>query len=186
MQELFRQHSDELRQALSNLDEFYTQCEKVGEVLRDAWKAGAHVYIAGNGGSASQAQHWAGEMVGRYKSNRKPYPMVSLTADTAALTCIGNDFGYENVYARQVEALGKEGDVFIGMSTSGTSANIVLAASQARKLGMTVIALTANKGDLKDMADYSVLSPAESTARIQELHIHAIHLICEMFEPEHE
>jgi D-sedoheptulose 7-phosphate isomerase len=121
-------------------------------------------------------------MVGRYKGDRPAYPVVALTADGAVITCIGNDYGYDEIFKRQVTALGKEGDIFIGLTTSGTSKNILLAAKQARKQGMTIIAFTGEKGKFKDMADNAIISPSKVTARIQELHLHAIHLICETFE----
>jgi D-sedoheptulose 7-phosphate isomerase len=150
--------------------------------LKEAFKSGNKVLIAGNGGSAAEAQHFSDEMVGRYKGDRPAYPVVALTADSAVITCIGNDYGYDEVFKRQVTALGKSGDIFIGLTTSGNSKNILLAAEQARKQGMTVIAFTGPKGKFKDVADNAIISPSETTARMQELHLHAIHLICETFE----
>lgn len=183
MKTTLRKHSDELKKALGDLDQFHQQIERIVGILRKAFDDGRTVYAAGNGGSATQAQHLSDEMVGRYKANRPPLPVVALTADGAVLTCIGNDFGFEHVFRRQVEALGKEGDVFIGLSTSGNSANILNAAKQAREQGMTVVALTGKAGTLRELADEIIEAPADSTARIQELHLHAIHLICEAFEP---
>lgn len=183
MKDVLKQQSDELKKALSDLGTFHEQVRTVYTELKEAFDRGHTVYVAGNGGSATQAQHLSDEMLGRYKSNRRPYPVVALTADSAALTCIANDFGYEFVFSRQLEALGKEGDVFIGLSTSGNSPNILKAAELAKDLGMVVIGFTAAKGKLRDMADHVIESPAESTARIQELHLHAIHLLCEFFEP---
>lgn len=182
MIELFQEQTHELRKVLGKLDEFYMQVERVATVLREAFERGGTVYIAGNGGSAAQAQHFSDEMVGRYKKNRVPYPVVSLTADGAVITCIGNDFGFEQIFRRQIEALGREGDVFIGLTTSGASKNILEAAEAARDSGMTVIAFTGTRGTFKDLADYGVIVPSETTARIQELHLHAIHLICEALE----
>lgn len=182
MKKMLQKESAELVKALANLDEFHAQIEAVVHHLKEAFLAGGHVYTAGNGGSAAEAQHLAEEFIGRYKGNRSPYPAMALTADGTALTCIANDFGFEHIFRRQLEALGKEGDVFVGLSTSGNSPNILLAADQAHQNGMTVIALTGQKGKLKDMADYVIAAPAESNSRIQELHLHAIHLICEAFE----
>lgn len=179
----FEEETKDLRKALQKLEPFHFALEEVAEVLTRAFDAGHTVYVAGNGGSATQAQHLSDEMVGRYKTNRRPYPVVALTADSAVLTCIGNDFGFDQIFSRQVEALGREGDVFIGLSTSGESKNILAAAKEAKKNGMTVIAITGEKGTFKDMADYVISAPAKSTARIQELHLHAIHLLCEAFEP---
>lgn len=183
MQESFRQQTRELRDALDHVDEWYAQIRVVIQKLREAFAAGKHVYVAGNGGSATLAQHFSDEMVGRYKENRAPYAVVALTADGAVLTCIGNDFGFTEVFKRQIEALGRAGDILLAYSTSGNSANILAAGEQAKRQGMTVIAFTGKTGVLKDLADYAVVSPAVSTARIQELDLHAIHLICEAFEP---
>lgn len=182
MKALFKKESSELKKALANLDEFHAQIEAVVNHLREAFLLGKRVYTAGNGGSAAEAQHLAEEFIGRYKGNRSPYPAVSLNADGTALTCIANDFGFENIFARQIQALGQEGDVFIALSTSGNSPNIIKAAEQAHQNGMTIVALTGTKGKLKEIADYVISAPGESNARIQELHLHAIHLICEVFE----
>jgi D-sedoheptulose 7-phosphate isomerase len=184
MKAIFKKHTKELQDALADTEEFHQQIVDVVTQLKAAFAKGKHVYVAGNGGSAAESQHLAEEFVGRYKSNRPSYPAISLTADSTALTCIANDFGYEQVFARQIEGLGKEGDIFIGLSTSGNSPNILAAAEAAKDHGMTVIALTGQKGKFKDIADYAILAPAGSNARIQELHLHAIHLICEAFEPE--
>lgn len=182
MKFIFQQHSKELRDVLGDLDAFHGQVELVVQELRQAFKAGNKVLIAGNGGSAAEAQHFSDEMVGRYKDDRPAYPVIALTADGAVITCIGNDYGFEEIFARQVDALGQEGDVFIGLTTSGASKNILAAAKRAQKKGMTVIAFTGPKGTFKDMADVAVVAPTETGARIQELHLHAIHLICEVFE----
>lgn len=183
MKDHFAGESDKLREAVQDLDSWHEQIVEVVHQLKEALEKDKTIYVAGNGGSATLAQHLSDELVGRYKENRPAYACVALTADSAVLTCIGNDFGYENVFSRQLEALGKEGDVFIGFSTSGTSKNILKAAEAAREQGMTVISFTGPHGDFKDMADYAVVSPASDTNRIQELDLHAIHLICESFEP---
>jgi len=174
--------SQEAAKLLGSLDKFYEQLMAVAEHINEAFYNGKKILVAGNGGSAAQAQHLSDEMVGRYKSNRRPYPVVALGSDGAVLTCIGNDFGFEKVFSRQVEALGQEGDIFIGLSTSGNSKNILLAAEAARQHGMTVIALTGESGKLREVADYSIEIPSTETARIQEMHLHAIHLLCEIFE----
>lgn len=184
MKKVFQKHSKELKDVLGNLGEFHDQVAMVVTQLQEAFAKGKKVLIAGNGGSAAEAQHFSDEMVGRYKADRPAYPVIALTADSAVITCIGNDFGYEQVFSRQIEALGKAGDVFIGLTTSGTSKNILAAAEKAKDEGMTVIAFTGPKGTFKDMADYTVIAPTETNARMQELHLHAIHLICEAFEPD--
>ena len=183
MKNVYKKHTAELRDVLGNLDVFHEQIEQVVLQLKEAFSAGNKVLIVGNGGSAAEAQHFSDEMVGRYKEDRLSYPVVALTADSAVITCIGNDYGYEHVFTRQIEGLGKAGDIFIGLTTSGTSKNILEAAEVARERGMTVIAFTGEKGTFKDMADYAVVVPTETGARMQELHLHAIHLICEAFEP---
>lgn len=184
MKDIFQKHSEELREVLENLGDFHGQVAMVATQLKEAFAKGNKVLIAGNGGSAAEAQHFSDEMVGRYKVDRPAYPVIALTADSAVITCIGNDYGYEEVFTRQVRALGNEGDIFIGLTTSGTSKNILKAAEAAHDQGMTVIAFTGPKGTFKDTADYAVTAPSETGARMQELHLHAIHLICEAFEPE--
>lgn len=164
--------------------EFYTAIADTAEVLRTAFARGGKALICGNGGSAAEAQHFSDEMVGRYRANRPSYPVIALTADSAAITCIGNDFGFDEIFARQVEAFGNPGDVLIALSTSGNSANILRAVEVAQQRGVTIIALTAPQGKLRELADISIESPSTSTARIQEIHLHAVHLLSEYFEPE--
>ena len=154
---VYKEQSAQLTQALQKMDDFHMQVYEVAVQLREAFDAGNKVLIAGNGGSAAEAQHFSDEFVGRYKADRPTYPVVALTADGAVITCIGNDYGYEQVFARQVEALGNEGDVFIGLTTSGNSPNILAAAQKARDKGMTVVGLTAGKGQLREMADFLIV-----------------------------
>lgn len=182
---IYKEQSDELAEAASNLGKFHQQVAEVALQMRQAFDKGKKVLVAGNGGSAAEAQHFSDEFVGRYKSDRPAYPVIALTSDGAVLTCIGNDYGFEQIFARQVEALGNEGDIFIGLSTSGNSSNILAAAEKARESGMTVIAMTALKGKLREMADFAIDPPIETNPRAQELHLHAIHLLCVAFEPEH-
>ncbi|HSX24982.1 MAG TPA: SIS domain-containing protein [Candidatus Andersenbacteria bacterium] len=189
--QLFESHTKELRDLLDNLEKFHEQTSLAAEHLHESFSKGGRAFVAGNGGSASEAQHLAEEFIGRYRTNRIPYPMISLTADSNAITCIANDFGFSEIYSRQIEALGQEGDVFIGLSTSGNSENILKAAESARVNGMTVIALTGTAGKFREMADIAIEAPAPkigdekfATERMQELHLHAIHMICETFEEE--
>lgn len=178
--------TEELRSVTGQLgSEFHTAVRQAAAALAAAFARGGKALICGNGGSAAEAQHFSDEMLGRYKRNRRSYPVIALTADSAALTCIGNDFGFEEIFARQVEAYGQSGDVLIGLSTSGNSKNVLRAADVAKQRGMTVIALTAPQGALRTRADISIEAPATTTARIQEVHLHAIHLLSEFFEPEH-
>lgn len=188
MQELFEQHTNELKSLLDNLGEFHAQVAAAVGHIQEAFSKGHRMFVAGNGGSASEAQHLAEEFIGRYRTNRVSYPAISLTADSNAITCIANDFGFDSIFSRQLEALGTEGDVFVALSTSGNSENILKAVDAARAHGMTVIALTGTTGKLKDIADVAIQCPSPMyggkavTERMQELHLHAIHLICEAFE----
>jgi D-sedoheptulose 7-phosphate isomerase len=151
----------------------------------ETYRAGGKVLLAGNGGSAADAQHIATELVGRFKLERTPLPAIALTTDTSLLTALANDYGHETVFRRQVEALGRRGDVLIAISTSGASASIIEAARAARRLGIFVIALTGQTGgDLKDAADLLLNVPSTDTARIQEAHITIAHLICQLVESE--
>lgn len=182
MNPLYTQKTDELIETLQNTQDFHKQLEHIVRQFKQAFAANNKVLVAGNGGSAAQAQHLSDEMVGRYKNTRPAYPVISLSADGAVVTCIGNDYGFENIFSRQVQALGQAGDLFLGLTTSGTSKNILTAAETARELGMTIIAFTGKNGTFKDTADYPLIAPSEVGPRIQEMHLHAIHLLCEEFE----
>lgn len=146
-------------------------------------KAGGKVLFCGNGGSAADAQHLAAELSGRYEMNRPGIAGLALTTDTSALTAIANDFGYDRVFARQVEALGKPGDVLYAISTSGNSPNVVAAIETARALGIRVIAVTgATGGKMREMCDVLLNVPADKAAHIQEMHIAIGHMICGLVE----
>jgi D-sedoheptulose 7-phosphate isomerase len=176
--------SAELQHVVQSIGaEFHAQVQRAAVIIEETFRTGGTVLVCGNGGSAAEAQHFSDEMLGRYKTNRPSYPVVSLTADSAAITCIGNDFGFDDVFARQVDGLGKAGDVLVALSTSGTSRNILRAVERAREKNMKVVALTGRKGTLRERADVAIESPSDTTARIQELHLHAIHLLSEFFEP---
>jgi len=156
------------------------------EVIRGALAAGKKVLLCGNGGSAADAQHIAAELVGRFVVERKGLPGIALTTDTSALTAIGNDYGYDVVFSRQVEALGQPGDVLIAITTSGRSKNIVAAAAAARACGMKVIGLTGEAGrEFVASCDAGVAVPARETARIQECHIAIGHVWCELVDVDH-
>lgn len=146
-------------------------------------KSGGKILIAGNGGSAADAQHMSAELVGRYLKNRNAYPAIALTTDSSALTAIGNDYGFEKVFSRQVEALGNKGDVLVAISTSGNSGNLVEALKVASGMDiLTVSLLGCGGGKMKDMADVSLIVPSDDTPRVQEAHITIIHLLCEAVE----
>ena len=159
--------------------------EKCGNLIVQAVKNGNKILLCGNGGSAGDAQHLATELVGRFEKERKGLPAIALTTDTSALTAIGNDYGFERIFSRQIEALANEGDVLIGISTSGNSPNILSAVMLARQMGCKTIGLTGAKGKkLASLCDAAVLVPSERTARIQEAHITIGQLWCEMVDAE--
>lgn len=183
MQQYLNLQFDELAQDVRELKEQSPQIEKIAEICINALKNGNKVIFCGNGGSAAQSQHLAAELVGRYKLNRPAMNSLSLTVDTSNLTAIGNDYGYDVVFSRQLEGVGKKGDVLFGLSTSGNSQNVILAFEQARKMEITTVALVGRKGGkMKDMADFSVCVPADTSAHIQEMHIAVGHLICDLIE----
>jgi D-sedoheptulose 7-phosphate isomerase len=153
------------------------------EICVAALRAGRKVMICGNGGSAADAQHWAGELVSRFHYDRPGLPAIALTTDSSILTAIGNDYGYERVFARQVEALGASGDVLIAISTSGNSPNIVAALEAARARGIATIGFTGEAGGaLAALSDICIQIPSRSTPRIQEGHEVLGHAICAMIE----
>ena len=157
----------------------------VGLSLARVIEHGGTVYWCGNGGSASDSQHLAAELVGRYRDDRQALPSVALNTDTSVLTCIGNDFGFEEVFSRQVEALGRPGDVLVGISTSGDSPNILRAFKAATRLRMTTVGLLGRDGGLGlSLVDEAIVVPSNSTARIQECHILVGHILCEIVEEE--
>lgn len=154
--------------------------EKLGEVCLNAITSGHTLFFMGNGGSAADSQHLAAEFVGRFQTERRPLPAIALTTDTSILTAIGNDYGFDQVFVRQVQALVRPGDVVIGISTSGNSNNILQAVAAAKERGAMTIGMTAEGGgSLQKMADYCFSVPTKITARAQEAHILAGHMICQ-------
>ena len=152
-------------------------------IFADTLKSGNTIFWCGNGGSASESSHLATELVGRFKENRISLPSLSLNADTTAITCIANDFGYDEIYARQVQGLSKPGDLLIVLSTSGNSGNIVRALQQAKSSNVRSIALLGKGGGVAlSLADISILVPGSETARIQEVHLLIGHTLCELAE----
>jgi D-sedoheptulose 7-phosphate isomerase len=147
------------------------------------FEAGNKLFLFGNGGSAADAQHLAAEFVNRYGMDRPPLPAIALTTDTSILTSVSNDFSFSEIFAKQLKALGKEGDVAFGISTSGNSSNIIKAFEVAKEMRMKTAALTGNDGGaIAKMADISLIVPSTSTPRIQEVHILVGHILCEMVE----
>ena len=153
------------------------------EMMHRALQGGGKILACGNGGSAADAQHFAAELVGRFERERKELGAIALTTDTSILTAIGNDYGYDEIFSKQVRALGKPGDVLLAISTSGNSKNVLLAIEAAQKLGMRVVALTGKGGGLCNQAlqeqDVHLCVPAERTARIQETHLLLLHCLCD-------
>lgn len=156
----------------------------IAKALVEAFRNGNKVLLFGNGGSAADAEHIACELAGKFYRNRDPLPAIPLTSNTASLTAIANDYGYEAVFVRQLQGLVKEGDVVIGISTSGSSTNVLLAMEEAKRRGAVTVALTGQGGRLKRLADYVLSVPSKDTPRIQEVHITAGHIICHLVEED--
>jgi len=156
----------------------------IANAITDAFRAGRKLLIAGNGGSAADAQHIAGEFLSRLNFDRSPLPAVALTTDSSVLTAIGNDYGFERTFERQVRGLGRQGDVFIAISTSGRSANIVAALKAAREGGLTTIGFTGvvPNGTMQPFCDFCLAAPSAETPLIQQIHIIAAHAICGLVE----
>jgi len=176
----FQEHLDVIGAVVR---ECLPQIEQAAELICRALLDGKKILLCGNGGSAADAQHIAAELVGQYEKKRRGWPAISLTTDTSALTALSNDYGYEQVFARQVQALAVGGDVLIAISTSGNSPNIVAAVSEAQKVGCKTIALTgAGGGSIAELCDIAVIIPSNRTARVQEAHITIGHLWCEIVD----
>jgi len=171
------------KQLLLNDAEALSTISKVSEVLVEALVQGKKPILFGNGGSAADAQHIAAELVGRFAFDRPALPALALSVNSSCLTAIGNDYGFDVVFARQIEALGRPGDVAIGISTSGNSSNVLSAAAVARKMGLHTVALTGSTGGrLKAAVDHCICVPSNETPRIQECHILIGHIIAELVE----
>jgi len=155
----------------------------IAALLIEVLNNGNTIFWCGNGGSASDSQHLAGELIGRFKGNRKPLKSISLNSDSSVMTCIVNDYGYEHIFSRQIEALGEEGDVLIGISTSGRSENVNNALKKAKEKNLhTVGFLGKDGGAALQIASHTIVVPSQSTARIQEMHITIGHILCELIE----
>ena len=158
---------------------------QIAVLMIDCLKKDGKVIVFGNGGSASDSQHIAAELVGRFKKDRSALAGIALTTNTSIITSLANDYGYDVVFSRQVEALGKKNDVVLGISTSGKAKNVALGIKQAKKMGIKTVALSGGDGgDIVRLADVALVVPSKVTARIQEAHITIAHIICEMIEQE--
>lgn len=167
------------------IDSLSGNIEAACEMIITTLKNGNKVLLAGNGGSAADAQHIAAELSGRFVKERKALPGIALTTDTSAITSIANDYGYEYVFSRQLEALGKPGDLFIGISTSGNSEGILNAFKSAKKLDCKTLGLSGrNGGKMNGLCDLNIIVPSETTARIQEMHILIGHILCKAVDKE--
>ncbi len=179
----FRDQLDELAAVLHTFASQAASVDAVVELVAEALLAGRTLFTCGNGGSAADALHLAEELVGRYRANRRPLPAVCLNADVGALTCIANDFGYDAVFARQLNALARPGDTLVVFSTSGNSPNVLNALRAARERGVTSVALLGKDGGAAaPLADHSIIVPSTNNARIQEVHGLLLHAICEAVE----
>jgi len=181
-----KQQSRELMEVVQYVgDNLAPQIERLASEIVKCFKAGGKVILMGNGGSAGDAQHIAAEFVGRYKKERKSYPALALNANTSTLTAVGNDYGYDVTFSRQVEGFAKKGDVVIGISTSGNSANVYKALEVAKSMGCYSAALLGKSGGtIKNIADLPIIVKSENTPRIQECHIFIGHTVCELVEKE--
>ncbi|MBU1026541.1 MAG: D-sedoheptulose 7-phosphate isomerase [Candidatus Margulisbacteria bacterium] len=167
------------------LEELVPQIETAARQIVAVLKNGNKVLLFGNGGSASDAQHLAGELIGRFKKNRRALAAIALNTDTSILTCLSNDFGYDTVFERQIEGLAKAGDICIGLSTSGNSENVLRGLRKAKELGCKTIAfLGCDGGKIAREADLTIIIPSQNTPRIQESHITIGHIICGLVEEE--
>ena len=165
------------------LEPLFPMISAVGIKMQECIKNGGKILIMGNGGSAADSQHIAAEIVGRFKKERKGMPAIALTTDTSIITSVGNDYGYDYIFARQVEALCRPEDLVIGITTSGNSANVVNAMQAAKEIGATTIGLTGGSGGkLNAICDFNLIMPSSVTARIQEAHIFVGHSLCEILE----
>lgn len=171
--------SDTIRQ----LHDIEIEIANFAYMVRKTLESGNKVIFCGNGGSAADSQHLAAELMGRFLKDRDPLPALALTVDTSALTAIGNDYGYDEVFARQLRGIGREGDLLVGISTSGTSANVVNAFHAAKTLGIKTIAMTGeNASTMSELADLTIFAPSDETNHIQECHITVGHLVCKIVE----
>lgn len=180
--EIFAQSIDVKKAALEKNSAAIESCVVA---LIKSLKSGGKILIFGNGGSAADSQHIAAEFIGRFKKERRALAAIALTTDTSALTALGNDYTFDIIFSRQIEALGKKGDVAIGISTSGNSKNVIEAIKKAKELGLVTITLTGNDGGLlAALSDIKLIVPSKVTARIQESHLTIAHTICELVEEE--
>jgi D-sedoheptulose 7-phosphate isomerase len=178
----FQSSLDGLNRAIQS-NELKTTTRAIARLVTDALRAGNKLLLIGNGGSAADAQHIAAEIVGRYKRERPGWAAIALTTDTSALTAIANDYGVEHMFSRQVEGLGRKGDVLFALTTSGRSKNILAAIEVAKKIGVTVVGFTGTQGEsMRAVCDHTLVAPSVDTPVIQQIHMMAAHAICDEVE----
>ena len=181
--EIIARHLADHQRTIAALGDLTDDLERIAGLMIRALAGGGRIFWLGNGGSAADSQHLASELVGRFERERPGLAAIALTTDSSALTAISNDYGFEQVFARQVEALCRPGDLVIGISTSGNSPNVLRALERARDLGIVTAAFSGRDGGrLKDLAEACLIAPADSTARIQEVHLLAGHILCDLVE----
>ena len=180
---IFKESIEEFKNLIDNLNKIDNEVYSFYKMIEKTLKSKKTIYICGNGGSASDGQHFAAELVGRFETKRGGYPAICLNTDTSNITAISNDYGFESVFARQVESICIEGDLLIGITTSGNSKNIIKAVEVAIKKNISTIALTGKGGGkIKNIVDLSIIVPSQRTCRIQEAHIFILHFICELID----
>ncbi|MBI96760.1 phosphoheptose isomerase [bacterium] len=172
----------DLLRDLINLDDYIFNIQEASQLIVDSISSNHTIYLAGNGGSAAQSQHFAAELVSRFNFDRNPLPAVALTTDTSVLTAVSNDYGYEKVFERQLAGLAQKGDVFIGFSTSGTSKNILNCFKKAREMKLSSIGISGEVGMKESRPDILISIPSQNTPLIQEIHCITSHLICDIVE----
>lgn len=156
--------------------------ETCADTLSSAFKSDKKLLLFGNGGSAADCQHIAAEFVNRFRMERRPLPAIALTTDTSVITSIGNDYSFDDIFLKQIQALGNKGDIALGISTSGNSPNVIKAAEEAKRNGLILIGFSGNKGRLKELSDFAFCVDSDITARIQEVHILLAHILCDLTE----
>ena len=175
--------SIETKLKLAQDKEFLSEFERIANYIIACLREGKKVLIAGNGGSAADAQHFAAELAGKFVHQRRGLPVIALTTNSSITTAIGNDYGYDHVFSRQVDGLGHQGDIFIGISTSGNSTNLIQAVDSAKKNGMITIGLLGKGGgNMRDLCDLKLVVPSQNTQHIQEAHIMIIHELCSLID----
>jgi D-sedoheptulose 7-phosphate isomerase len=183
MHPIIQSHIKEHQDVLATINTFADSIEQIASILINCLKNEGTIYWCGNGGSASDAQHLAGELIGRFVGNRVPLKSIALAVGGAEGSCIANDFGYDQIFSRQVEGLGSKGDVLIGITTSGNSQNVINALNVAKTKKMTTIGLLGKGGGkARDAVNHAIVIPSNTTARVQEMHIMIGHILCDLIE----